>query len=165
MKFCLLNACAFILVSLTGLRASETQPALWLPSVQVPSTASVLTLPNVRFSVIKPYEFNKDSYRFLHGIALSWHKGRLYASFAHNKGIENTGNEEAHYCVSDDNGETWSTVSSIDKGGEISSSVSHGVFLSYQNQLWAFRRRKFFSVKVAGGFSEGGGLCVFRFLG
>jgi len=138
MKFCLLKACAFLLVSLTGLRASETQTALWLPSVHVPSTASVLTLPNVRFSVIKPYEFNKDGYRFLHGIALSWHKGRLYASFAHNKGIENTGNEEANYCVSDDNGETWSAVSSIDKGGEIGSSVSHGVFLSYQNQLWAF---------------------------
>jgi hypothetical protein len=28
-----------------------------------------------------------------------------------------------------------------------------------------FRRRKFFSVKVAGDFSEGGWLCGFRFFG
>jgi hypothetical protein len=38
-------------------------------------------------------------------------------------------------------------------------------FLQEPRNPQTVRRRKFFSVKVAGGFSEGGGLCVFRFLG
>ena len=65
-------------------------------------------LKGTEFRVIKPYEFDKDGYRFLHGVALAWHKGRLYASFGHNKGGENTDTEEARVCTSDDGGKTWS---------------------------------------------------------
>ncbi len=103
----------------------------------VPKTADLPVLPDVRFSVIKPYEFQKDGYRFLHGVALAWHKGRLYASFGHNQGGENTDSEEARYRVSEDDGRTWSAVKTIDVG-EPGLAVSHGVFLSHQGTLWAF---------------------------
>ncbi|MCL4202268.1 MAG: exo-alpha-sialidase [Pirellulaceae bacterium] len=103
----------------------------------VPNSAEIPVLPGVEFHVIKPYEFSKDGYRFLHGVALAWHKGRLYASFGHNRGGENTDTEEARGCVSDDGGRTWSDVCTIDSG-QPGLGVSHGVFLSHQGSLWAF---------------------------
>ena len=110
---------------------------LWEEKQPLPKAADLPVLKNVRFSVIKPYEFKKDGYRFLHGVGLGFHKGRLYASFGHNKGGENTDTEEARFCVSDDLGRTWSAVQTMDDGGpEVA--VSHGVFLSHQGTLWAF---------------------------
>ena len=104
----------------------------------VPKAVDLPTPRDVRFSVIKPYEFQKDAYRFLHGLALAWHKGRLYASFGHNKGPENTGSEEARGRISTDGGRTWGEVFTIDSGhGNLA--VSHGVFLSHQGRLWAFQ--------------------------
>jgi hypothetical protein len=104
----------------------------------VPKSAELPVLKDVRFSVIKPYEFDKDGYRFLHGVALSWHKGKLYASFGHNKGGENTDTEEARFCTSDDGGKTWSAVATMDVGDEPGIGVSHGVFHSHEGRLWAF---------------------------
>ena len=103
----------------------------------VPKTADLPVLHDVRFSVIKPYEFQQDGYRFLHGVALCFHNGKLYASFGHNQGGENTDSEEARYRVSEDDGRTWSAVKTID-AGEPGLAVSHGVFLSHQGSLWAF---------------------------
>ena len=84
----------------------------------------------MRFSVIKKYEPERDGgYGFLHGVGLVWHKGKLYASFAHNKNPENTTGEEARWRVSEDGGQTWSAVFDMDKGTpEVA--VSHGSFLS-----------------------------------
>lgn len=110
---------------------------LWEERQAVPKAADLPVLQNVRFSVIKPYEFKKDGYRFLHGVGLAFHKGRLYASFGHNRGGENTDTEEARFCVSDDQGRTWSAVQTMDDGGP-EMAVSHGVFLSHQGTLWAF---------------------------
>jgi hypothetical protein len=104
----------------------------------VPKSAEIPVLKGTEFSVIKPYEFDKDGYRFLHGVALAWHKGRLYASFGHNQGGENTDTEQARVCHSDDGGKTWSAVTTIDAGDEPGIGVSHGVFQSHQGRLWAF---------------------------
>ncbi len=111
---------------------------LWSNSKPVPKTEDLATLPGIEFRVIKPYEFNQDGYRFLHGVGLGFHKGRLYASFGHNQGGENTDTEEARFCTSDDAGKTWSTVATMDAGLEPGVGVSHGVFLSLKGQLWAF---------------------------
>jgi hypothetical protein len=92
----------------------------------------------VEFSVIKRREPEKDGYNWLHGVAVCWHKGRLYASFGHNRGRENTASEEAHGSVSSDGGKTWSGLFTIDTG-EGNLGVSHGVFLSYGDMLWAFQ--------------------------
>ncbi len=138
MKYLNTLLAALLLAPLSGLYAAEDAHVLWTPSAALPMTVGMPVLEGVRFSVIKPYEIQKDGYRFLHGVALVWHKGRLFASFAHNRGVENTDTEEARYCVSDDDGKTWSPVSTIAKGAEPGTSVSHGVFLSRQNQLWAF---------------------------
>ena len=112
--------------------------SLWDEARDVPKAAELPALENVEFRVIKPYEFKKDGYRFLHGVALAWHKGKLYASFGHNRGGENTDTEEARFCVSGDGGNTWSDVRTIDAGEEPEVGVSHGVFLSHKGTLWAF---------------------------
>lgn len=110
---------------------------LWDESKPVPKIAELPVVEGTRFSVIKPYEFQKDGYRFLHGVGLGFHKGKLYASFGHNQGGENTETEEARYCVSEDKGRTWSAVRTMDDGGpEVA--VSHGVFHSHNGTLWAF---------------------------
>jgi len=105
---------------------------------QLPKTADMQILQGVTFQVIKSYEFDKDGYRFLHGVALAWHKGNLYASFGHNKGGENTDTEEARVRVSNDGGKSWGEIVTIDSGEEPGLGVSHGVFLSHQGKLWAF---------------------------
>lgn len=105
----------------------------------LPKTSEAEVLKGVQFHVIKKYERKVDGYGFLHGVALAWHKGKLYASFGHNKGSENTLTEEGRYCVSEDGGKTWSNVRTIDVGiDEDDLAVSHGVFLSRGETLWAF---------------------------
>ncbi len=114
-------------------------PNLWPADLPMPRTDELAPIPGVRFAVIKPYAFATDGYRFLHGVALCWHDGRLYASFGHNQGGENTATEEARYTVSDDGGRTWSAPATIDRGDELDLGISHGVFWSHQGQLWAFQ--------------------------
>jgi len=105
----------------------------------VPKSADVPLLKGVEFHVIKKHEPETDGYPWLHGVGLTWHKGRLYASFGHNKGAENTASEEARGRMSDDGGKTWSDVFTIDTGTEAPDlAVSHGVFLSHRGTLWAF---------------------------
>ncbi len=116
----------------------EPKPvAIWSGGA-VPKGADAPGLKATEFRVIKPYEFDSDGYRFLHGVALAWHKGRLYASFGHNRGGENTDTEEARVRASEDGGKTWGPVTTIDPGDEPGIGVSHGVFLSHGGRLWAF---------------------------
>lgn len=112
-------------------------PQLWDNTQALAKAADLPIIKETRFAVIKPYEFKKDGYRFLHGVGLGFHKGKLYASFGHNQGGENTDTEEARFCFSEDEGRTWSAVKTMDDGGpEVA--VSHGVFLSQNGSLWAF---------------------------
>ena len=118
--------------------AEEPKYSLWSAG-KIPDAQSLERLEGVRFEVIKRYEPELDGYGFLHGVALAWHKGRLFSSFGHNKGSENTYTEEGRFCVSDDSGATWSPVTTIDSGLEKDDlAVSHGVFLSHAGKLWAF---------------------------
>jgi len=112
---------------------------LWDSTQTLPNREDLKKLKNVTFIKIKAFEPEVDGYRFLHGVALCWHKGKLYASWGNNKGSENTGTEEARGRVSEDGGKTWGEVFTIDDGGEDpTQAVSHGVFLSHDGQLWAF---------------------------
>ena len=127
----------FALVGL-ALGACGAEPAALWSGAPLPKAADAPVLSNAAFRVVKPYAFASDGYRFLHGVALAWHKGRLYASFGHNRGGENTDTEEARVRTSDDGGATWSPLVTIDAGDEPGVGVSHGVFLSHAGRLWAF---------------------------
>lgn len=120
-----------------GARLPEL-PEIWDENVALPPADEIPVLEEVRFEVIKPWEFEKDGYRFLHGVAPAFHGDRLFASFGHNQGGENTETEEARYRVSEDEGRSWSEVQTIDAGEEPDLAVSHGVFLSHEGTLWAF---------------------------
>ncbi|MCA9044423.1 MAG: exo-alpha-sialidase [Planctomycetaceae bacterium] len=112
---------------------------LWDATAKLPKTADAEILSDVKFHVIKKWEPDVDGYDWLHGVALAWHKGALYASFGHNEGAENTLTEIGRYCVSHDGGQTWSPIRSIDVGTDSDDlAVSHGVFLSHKGTLWAF---------------------------
>ncbi len=110
---------------------------LWCGN-ELPKSADVPMLDGVQFHVIKPYAFAEDGYRFLHGVALAWHRNRLYASFGHNRGAENTATEEARGRISDDGGKHWGEIFTIASAPEPGCAVSHGVFLSHRDRLWAF---------------------------
>ncbi|HWL08483.1 MAG TPA: exo-alpha-sialidase [Planctomicrobium sp.] len=118
---------------------NSNERILWNPQRKLPKADELETVKNVEFSVIKRHEPDVDGgYGFLHGVALCWHKGKLYVSFGHNKGPENTAEEEARGRISTDGGKTWGDVFTIDHGDEPNLAVSHGVFLSVNGRLWAF---------------------------
>lgn len=105
----------------------------------LPKTAEAEVLKGVQFHVIKKWEPKVDGYRWLHGVGLAWHKGKLYASYGHNVGKENTLTEEGRYSVSDDGGASWSKPKTIDVGKDADDlAISHGVFLSHKSTLWSF---------------------------
>ena len=104
----------------------------------MPKSVDIPLIAGVEFHIIKRYEFAADGYRFLHGIALAWHRGKLYASFGHNKGAENTGGEQARGRFSTDGGKTWGTPFDIATGNTANEAVSHGVVLSRNERLWTF---------------------------
>jgi len=131
------RAFGFVFVMLYALSASADTVQLWSGGSTVPVAAELEAAVGMKFHVIKEYEPEVDGYSFLHGVALCWHKGRLYSSFGHNKGAENTGTEEARGRYSDDGGATWSDVFTISPG-DGSLAVSHGVFLSRNGTLWSF---------------------------
>jgi hypothetical protein len=112
---------------------------LWDAGLPVPNVSEILSLQNVKFHEIKKYEPMIDGFNWLHGVALVWHKGKLYCSFGLNEGLENTATEVAAGRVSADGGKTWSEIFFIDKGEEPELAVSHGVFLSRGEELWAFQ--------------------------
>ncbi len=110
---------------------------MWDPDQPLPPAAEIPWLEDVRFTVVKAREPEVDGYNWLHGAAVCWHGGLLYASFGHNRGSENTETEEARGRVSSDGGRTWGELFTMDPG-EDNLAVSHGVFLSHEGQLWAF---------------------------
>ncbi|MEZ5402788.1 MAG: exo-alpha-sialidase [Bryobacteraceae bacterium] len=117
-------------------RAADPFP-LWSGG-PMPAAKDLAPVEGARFHVIKAHEPERDGYRFLHGVALAWHKDALYASYGHNKGIENTAGEEARGRVSHDGGGAWNEDFQIARAeGDLS--VSHGVFLSHAGRLWAFQ--------------------------
>lgn len=111
---------------------------LWSGARPLPVAADIPDVKDVEFRVIKKWDRGADGYTFLHGVGLGWHKGKLYASIGHNKGAENTVTEEAQYRVSEDGGKTWGELRVIDAGDEPNLAVSHGVFVSHNDKLWAF---------------------------
>ncbi|MBI5802309.1 MAG: exo-alpha-sialidase [Verrucomicrobia bacterium] len=118
-------------------KAAIAATPLWDEKVKLPRDAELPVLEGVEFHVIKKKRPDTDGCNFTLGVGLAWHKGRLYASYAYNKGTENTPTEEAHTRVSDDGGKTWGPPVVIDAGdGDLA--VSHGVFLSHGGKLWAF---------------------------
>lgn len=126
---------ALLLAPLAALHAAEP---LWLSDQPVPKAAELGELKGVQFHVIKAIEPKIDDYKWLHGVALVWHKGKLYASFGNNKGAENTIGEEARGRVSRDGGKNWGEVFTIATPDEANLGISHGVFLSRDGELWAF---------------------------
>jgi hypothetical protein len=110
---------------------------LWDATQTLAGSKELPQLDGVAFHVIKPQRPDTDGCKWTLGVGLAWHKRRLYASYGYNKGSENTPTEEAHVRVSDDGGKTWAAPVVMDHG-EGNLGVSHGVFLSHQDKLWAF---------------------------
>lgn len=143
-KGLLVLVCCVVLITAGFPRRSDAdEPApfpLWDPAQPVPIASETPLLQDVRFSVIKKREPEVDGYSWLHGIALVWHKDVLFAFWGHNKGDENTPTEVAQGRHSMDGGTTWSPVWMLAPHTE-TEGRSHGVFLSHNNELWAFLGR------------------------
>ncbi|MCF6286084.1 MAG: hypothetical protein L3K26_12960, partial [Candidatus Hydrogenedentes bacterium] len=122
------------------LKGGAAPYALWDPKQPVPTAAEAPLVAGVQFRVVKARVPEVDGYNWLHGMAAVWHKDRLYTSWGHNKGAENTPTEEARGRYSDDGGEHWSPVWTIASHTE-NEGRSHGVFLSRKGTLWTFLGR------------------------
>ncbi len=146
-------ACLVAAVSASGAEAADagTTPrsgperfALW-EGDRVPTAAQTPLLEDVRFSVVKPREPEKDGYDWLHGAAIIRHKGGLYTCWGNNPGKENTVTEINRGRRSTDDAKTWGPVEMIGPGveenGVRTKAHSHGVFLSHKGTLWAFLAR------------------------
>jgi hypothetical protein len=114
---------------------SETP--LWDERVPLLNAAELPVLEDVAFHVIKNPRPDTDDCQWTLGVGLAWHKSQLFASYGFNKGEENTPTEEAHVRISNNGGQTWGKPVIMDSG-EGNLGVSHGVFLSLNNNLWAF---------------------------
>lgn len=110
---------------------------LWDETQTLAGANDLPILDGATFHVIKKPGPDNDQCRWTLGVGLAWHRGKLYASFGYNQGAENTPTEEAHVRVSEDGGATWSPSVVMDHG-EGNLGVSHGVFLSHGEKLWAF---------------------------
>jgi hypothetical protein len=110
---------------------------LWDDTQKLPKAAELTQVKNAEFYVIKQPRPDFDDCNFTLGVGLAWHKGKLYASYGYNKGEENTPTEEAHVRISENDGKTWGLPIVMD-AGEGDLAVSHGVFLSHGDKLWAF---------------------------
>ena len=128
--------CNFALFGGCHLFAAEPV-VLWDPAAALPKRAEAPVLEDVTFRVIKKQRPDTDGCNWTLGVGLAWHNGKLYASYGFNKGDENTASEEAHVRVSEDGGATWGAPVVIDAGAH-NLGVSHGVFLSHGERLWAF---------------------------
>lgn len=125
-------------VTATHALPEDDRFVLWPKEMPVPKTAECPFVEGLEFHVVKAREPEKDGYNWLHGVAVCWHDDRLFATFGHNKGNENTSTEVARGRMSGDGGKSWGPVFTIDDGDTANPAVSHGVLLSYRGQLWAF---------------------------
>ena len=128
-------AFAALAAAMAGL--SEEAVPLWSGG-KVPRMAELKRLEGIEFSVIKRHEPEKDGYHFLHGVALCWHKGKLYASYGTNKGLENTSAEETHVRASADGGRTWGDIEVVSSDGGPGLGISHGSLAELNGELWCF---------------------------
>jgi len=105
---------------------------------EIPKAAEMRRLAGVEFAVIKRHEPQADGFKWLHGVALCWHKGLLYASYGTNCGRENTPTEETHVRASADGGRTWGKSCVVARGGAAPIGISHGSMASHNGTLWVF---------------------------
>ena len=111
---------------------------LWTRQSPVPTVDTMPKLKRTQFHVIQDRDPERDGYNWLHGVALAFHSNRLYTSFGHNTGKENTAGEEANGRISLTLGNSWLSRFQVDHGSAPGLAISHGTFLSQGNQLWAF---------------------------
>ena len=122
-----------------ALSATSAEPVRLWAGETYPTRAQLARAEGVRFSTIKAYEPEKDGFKWLHGVGLGFHEGRLYATYGTNPGKENTAGECCMCRCSDDDGRTWSAPQLIDAGEPSSGlAVSHGVLLSKDGRLYSF---------------------------
>lgn len=103
----------------------------------MPPSEEMPQVENAQFHLIQDYEPQKNGYNWLKGVALARHEGRWVASFGQNATkSENNATEVANVKVGDGDGVTWGPLENLDDPpGDLA--VSHGVFLSHDDQLWA----------------------------
>ena len=110
---------------------------MWAERTIVRTADEAEEIPGIRFSRIKQREPEIDGYRWLHGVVIVRDVGELFATWGHNRGEENNATEIAQARRSKTDGESWEQVELVSSGGP-SHTVSHGVFLSRDHELWLF---------------------------
>ena len=88
------------------------------------------------------HKASEDGYRFLHGAAISHHKGVMYANWANSPVHEKRDHSKTlRGRRSTNNGKTWSEVEVIGSGFDGAERHSHGVLFVHQQRLWTIAAR------------------------
>lgn len=133
--------------SLASISASPHPPGLdftggvplWGPDRPVLRQKELPVLSNVRFSVVKPYEFGQDGFRYQHVPSIEWHKGRLHAVWTANRNAENTPGQIIAHRVSDDDGRSWSALGTVVEGDPAcGAGFNEPVLFAHDERLWCF---------------------------
>ena len=89
-----------------------------------------------------------DTDKFLHGAAIVFHKGVLYANWANSPVNENGPHETLKGRRSQDGGKTWPILETIGPGFPGEERHSHGILFVHQGELWTICSR--FGIGVPG---------------
>lgn len=82
-----------------------------------------------------------DGYKFLHGAAIIYHQGTLFANWANSPTNENGPHETLQGRRSADGGRTWSDLVVIGPGFDGPERHSHGVLFVHRGELWTICAR------------------------
>lgn len=113
---------------------------------KIPPPGRAPVVPGVEHSTI--HRATEEGYKFLHGAAIVFHKGTLYANWANSPVNENGPQETLQGRRSSDGGRTWSDLEVIAPGFQGPQRHSHGVLFVYRDELWTICSR--FGVGAAG---------------
>lgn len=83
----------------------------------------------------------EDEHKFLHGAAIVFHKGVLYANWANSPTNENGPHETLRGRRSKDGGKTWESLEVVGPGFDGPDRHSHGVLFRHKGELWTICSR------------------------
>lgn len=110
---------------------------LWNSALPVPSLSQIQELDTVSIRSVFRNDPEMDGYHFLHGVTITSHRNELIATWANNKGAENTQSEVVRWSISTDDGVSWSAPQ-IAVQAEEGTGASHGAVLSVNGEVWGF---------------------------
>ena len=117
-------------------QTARAQTTLWTGD---PFPADLGDLPDIGAVAHSTIHSATADHQYLHGVAIARHDGVFYTSWENSPEVEHDDNAVMRGRRSSDGGQSWSAVETIASHATLKH--SHGAFVSYAGDLWAFSIR------------------------